>query len=554
MRRALGMIVVGAAISAVVVLGLGAGGHEEGSPRYWVQLDNAFGLVNGADLKIAGVRAGKITEMKVDMRSHKALVGIQVNGGAGNFNSLRSDVFCESKPQSLIGEYFIDCQPGTARTKLRPGSTIPVTHTASTIPADLVQNILRLPYRERLRLIVNELGTAVAGREGDLNAAIRRASPALRETDKVLAILAQQNLVIRDLTTNADTVITALANNRADVGRWVVEARRTSQASAERNVDLAATFHKLPGFLEELRPTMAALGRVADEQTPALSDLNASSGQLTRFFKDLGPFADASRPSFKSLGAASTVGDQAVKSANKTGTIRLLKNFAGPTPEVGKNLAIVLRDLDNPKRAAEVDARAAQSTGRPAPTGYSGLEALLTYVYDNALAINIFDRNSHILKVSVFANECAPYRNADTLKNPNPISPGGPTGPELLAKCLAWLGPHQPGINEPDPTAGQRAAAASQRTANRGRRGATNVSTGGQPAPGAPAPTNGPSSSGAPSGKAPPIDLKRTLGQLLGTLPNLPSVPTLPTGPGAPSQTPSSKQGAQALLNYLLGP
>src|SRR2546423_7799949 len=358
------IIGAGEALSAFVFLALGAGGHEKGSPSYWVELDNAFGLVNGADLKIAGVRAGKIADMKVDMKTHRALIGIRVDGSKGDFNSLRSDAFCESKPQSLIGEYFVDCQPGRAATKLKPGSRISVGHTASTIPADLVQNVLRLPYRERLRLIVNELGTAVAGREGDLNAAIRRASPALRETDQVLAILAQESRVIRDLTTNADTVITALANNRADVGRWVVEARRTSQASAERNVDLAATFHKLPGFLEELRPTMAALGRVADEQTPAFRDLNATSGQLTRFFRDLGPFADASRPSFSSLGQASQVGDQAVESANKTGTIRLLRSFAAPTPELGKNLAIVLQDLDNPRPAAEADSRAAQPPRR----------------------------------------------------------------------------------------------------------------------------------------------------------------------------------------------
>jgi hypothetical protein len=186
------------------------------------------------------------------------------------------------------------------------------------------------------------------------------------------------------------------------------------------------------------------------------------------------------------------------------------------------------------------------------PTGYSGLEALLTYVYDNALAINIFDQNSYILKVSLFANECAPYRNADTLKNPNPISPGGPTGPQLIQRCAAWLGPHQPGVTTPDPTAGPRAAAPG-RAATRGRRGAPNVSAGAQPAPGTPT-TNGPPSTGAPSGKAPPIDLKRTLGQLLGTLPNLPPVPKLPKAPGVPSQAPSSKQGAEALLNYLLAP
>jgi virulence factor Mce-like protein len=564
MRRLLSIVVVGAALSAFVFLALGAGGHEKGSPSYWVELDNAFGLVNGADLKIAGVRAGKISDMKVDKRTHRALIGIRVDGSKGDFNSLRADAFCESKPQSLIGEYFMDCQPGTSRTKLRSGSRIAVTHTASTIPTDLVQNVLRLPYRERLRLIVNELGTGVAGREGDLNNAIRRASPALRETDKVLAILAQQNLVIRDLTTNADTVITALSNNRADVGRWVVAARNTAQASASRNVDLAATWAKLPGLLEQLRPTMAALGRVADEQTPALRDLNATSGQLTRFFRDLGPFSDASRPSFSSLGQASQVGDQAVKSANQSGTVRLLKTFAAPTPELGKNLAIILRDLDNPARAVESDPRAAKATGRPAPTGYSGLEALLQYVYDQEQSTNVFDSNGYILKIVAFGGECAPFRNADTLNNPKPVSPepGAPTGPQLLKDCGAHLGPTQPGLNATDPTARAATASSARERSTAGASAGTQDSNtaAAQPAPNAAAPSTGSSGTSKPPL---PVDLKKTLDQLLGHVPGLPKVPGVPQQlpqsvtnqvPGQVNNTPLSKQDQQALLNYLLAP
>jgi virulence factor Mce-like protein len=555
----LSIVVVGGALSAFVFLALGAGGHEKGSPSYWVELDNAFGLVNGADLKVAGVRAGKISDMKVDMKTHKALIGIRVDGSRGDFNSLRTDAFCESKPQSLIGEYFMDCQPGTAPTKLKPGSRIAVSHTASTIPADLVQNILRLPYRQRLRLIVNELGTAVAGREGDLNNAIRRASPALRETDKVLAILAQQNLVIRDLTTNADTVITALSNNRADVGRWVVAARRTSEASASRNVDLAATWAKLPGFLEQLRPTMAALGRVADEQTPALRDLNATSVQLTRFFKDLGPFSDASRPSFSSLGQASQVGDQAVKSANKSGTVRLLRNFASPTPEVAKNLGIILKDLDNPARAVESDPRAAKATGRPAPTGYSGLEALLQYVYDQEQSTNVFDSNGYILKIVAFGGECAPFRNAETVNNPNPISPepGAPNGPKLLKDCGAHLGPTQPGINAADPTARAASPTSTREHTTAGGSAGTQDSNTAAARPTAPAaPSNG--SAGASKPQL-PVDLKKTLDQLLGHLPAVPKVPGVPqqlpqSVTNQVNNAPLSKQDTQALLNYLLAP
>ena len=40
--------------------------------------------------------------------------------------------------------------------------------------------------------------------------------------------------------------------------------KTTSELTAERRNDLQATFHKLPAFLTELRPTMVSLGRTAD--------------------------------------------------------------------------------------------------------------------------------------------------------------------------------------------------------------------------------------------------------------------------------------------------
>jgi ABC-type transporter Mla subunit MlaD len=96
-----------------------------------------------------------------------------------------------------------------------------------------------------------------------------RAVPALRETDQVLAILADQNKVLADLTTDADAVIGDLAKNRTNVGRFVTETRQTAAASAERREQIAASLERLPAFLRELEPTMEKLGAATDAQTPA---------------------------------------------------------------------------------------------------------------------------------------------------------------------------------------------------------------------------------------------------------------------------------------------
>jgi virulence factor Mce-like protein len=436
-RRLLATALVLAACGVFWLLGAGAGGDGQGGTEFKVELDNAFGLIEGADLKIAGVRAGKITSLAVDRRTHRALVGFKVT--RNGFGSLRTDATCESRPQSLIGEYFLDCQPGTAATKLRDGATIAVTRTSSTVAPDLVNDILRRPYRERLAIILSELGAGVAGNARNLDDAIRRASPALRETDKVLATLARQNRILADLATNADKVVGDLAANRRDVGRWVDEAGRTAQLSAERKADIAAGFRKLPGFLEQLRPAMAALGQTAEAQTPALANLRRSAKGLTELFQRLAPFSQASQPAFKALGQASAVGTKAVKAA--VPVVDELNRFAAGTPELGNNLAMVLEHLDDPSHYVEDDPRAARLTGRARPTGYSGLEALLAYVFDQANSTNIYDRNGHILKVAPYLNDCADYADVQVAKKP-----------DIAARCSAALGPNQPGLNFPDPT------------------------------------------------------------------------------------------------------
>ncbi len=491
MRRIAATILLLCSLGTFWVFGGGAASGDSGT-KYWVELDNAFGLIEGGDVKIAGVRAGKISDMELDRDTMRAKVQIEIT--RNGFGSLRSDVHCSSRPQSLIGEYFVDCLPGTAAEHLPPGSTIGVDKTDSTVAPDLVNNVLRKPYRERLALIINELGAAVAGNEQNLNDAIRRASPALRETDKVLAILADQNKVLADLTVNADKVVGDLARNKEDVGRWVDEARDTAVASAERRDDIAAGFHRLPGFLQELTPTMKALGQTADAQAPALRNLRASAAQLERFFGLLGPFADASRPAFKALGKAAKTGDTALKSAKPV--VTELRRTARGAPELGKNLATVLSHLDDPSHAVENDPRAARATGRAAPTGYTGLEALLQYVYDQTMSSNIYDQNEHILKISLIPpnDDCANYADIARAK-------------EVGDHCSVALGPNQPGINFTDPSRPADAAA-------RRKKASTEKFGGNRPdapatTPTAPAPTTGTPTTTKP--KLPTIDIPEIL-------------------------------------------
>src|SRR5687768_5375132 len=161
MRRALSVLVVVAAAAAAVVL-TGASDEAQGK-RYWVVFDNAFGLVEGGDLKIGGVRAGTVNTFKLtDTEPYKVAVEVEVT--EPGFDALRTDSECRVRNQSLIGEYYVDCEVGTAKDKLPEGGTVPVERTSSSIPPDLIASVMRRPYRERFRLILSELGVGLAGR------------------------------------------------------------------------------------------------------------------------------------------------------------------------------------------------------------------------------------------------------------------------------------------------------------------------------------------------------------------------------------------------------
>ncbi len=274
------------AVGAFLVLSTGASNSGSANGTYKIELDNAFGLTSGADFKVAGVKAGTITSIDLpqgcingDVEKCHALVTVQVSQpGLGSFHS---DAFCQSRPQSLIGEYFVECEPGTKGKVLKAGSTIPVTHTQSTIPADLLANIMRMPYRERLTLIINELGAAVAGRSGDLAAALRRAVPALTETDNLLNLLANDSNNIQQLTVNSDSVVTALANNTTTVDRFIDEANRIAIHTADQQTALRGSLQQLPTFLEQLRPSLRQLGATTDANLPVLVNLSGDAANST---------------------------------------------------------------------------------------------------------------------------------------------------------------------------------------------------------------------------------------------------------------------------------
>ena len=252
-----------AALFAAAAAGAATVAGADDTHTYKLEMYDAFGLVPDAEVKVAGVNAGTITDLDIN-EEKRALVTIELSGPLA---VLGDETECKSEPQSLIAEYFLDCQP--AGEPLPDGATVPKLVT-QTVQNDLVLNTMRLPYRQRLSLLINEFGTALAGNPENLNEAIRMGAPALQDLHAALRILAQQNRTIAQLNVDSDQIVGKLEARTQDVVRFVEEAGDTAVASAARRDDLSTDFDLLDDVLRELNPTMAELENVAvgDDAAP----------------------------------------------------------------------------------------------------------------------------------------------------------------------------------------------------------------------------------------------------------------------------------------------
>jgi ABC-type transporter Mla subunit MlaD len=382
MKRALLVLAIGA-VTAVATLG--AGGTD---PTYRVDaiFDSTANLIPGQDVKIAGARVGQVSGIHLT-DARKARVEMNVEEG---FAPFRADAECTIRPQSLIGEKFIECLPGTPdRPPLAEGDdgapTVPLENTHSPVDLDLVFAALRQPYAQRLSIILNELGTGVAGRAEDMNAAIRRANPALQEINDVLRILDHDRAALGRVVSQSDRVIAELARRRGQVTSFIDRSDRVAREVAGRRGELGQTLERLPPLLDQLQPTADRLAALASDATPTLHDLRRAEPGAEALLADFDPVADAARPALKRLAETSEVGRRAVRAAR-------------PVAAKLKPVASILRPI------AELAADLQDSVRNS-----GAIEGLQLYAFYGAGAQARFDQFSHILPSYQLATPCQQY-------------------------------------------------------------------------------------------------------------------------------------------------
>ncbi|HEU4392850.1 MAG TPA: MlaD family protein [Solirubrobacterales bacterium] len=400
------------AVVAVVLIASGGGGNGN---AYLVRavFDNGAFMVPGEQVRVAGANVGTIESVDVSKPGEpvayrggemvavpgKAIIVLNITDPG--FRDFRSDGGCHIRPQSLIGEKFVDCRltlpraPGSpappALKQVPDGEEgagqylLPLGRNSASVDPDLINDIQSLPYAQRFRLIFNELGAGFAGRGGDLEVLVKRANPVLRDIDRLFGILAAQRDRLAQLSTDSDKILGPFARERAHVAGFFTNAGAAAQASSERGAQLEASLRKLPTFLREFRLTMRSLQGFSDAAAPVFSDLGTAAPSFTEATQLLTPFSEATTVALKSLGETGEAAGPIFREADPIvrKTTELARTGVNPTTE----LARLFTNLRQTK----------------------GWDGLVELIYNTSASLNVFDQYGHYGRTLITLSNCLDY-------------------------------------------------------------------------------------------------------------------------------------------------
>src|SRR3954447_22120640 len=266
-----------------------------------------------ADVRVAGVRVGKVRGKELDPHGNRTLATIELDP---KFAPVRKNAKAILRQKTLLGETYVELTPGT------PGSpTIPENGTLSnarvtpTVELDEIFTVFDPQTREAFKAWQQDLDASYTGRGQDLSDSFGNLPTFATDATALLKIFDEEGTPLQRLVRDTGGVFSALTQDEGALHGLIVNSEAVFSATASQNDSLAETFRIFPTFLDESRLTLARLRTfavdtrplirdlrpVARDLKPTLHDVRLLAPDLRRLFRDLGPLIDASKKGLPAL-------------------------------------------------------------------------------------------------------------------------------------------------------------------------------------------------------------------------------------------------------------
>jgi len=241
----------------VLALILGAAGTVAagtGISGYTVKLDftNADGLVEGNDVTIAGVHAGRVQTLSLGNNVAVANVALD-----SKFAPLHSGSKAIIRQLGLLGNHYIEIVPGTGQGTLDSGAEIGVDSTTSPTDLDQINAIFDAPTRDKLKQMTLQGKIALGGRAQTLNHDLEQLRNLALAAEPTVGILDDHQVALDRATVAFDTFTQKLAVEDASLRGLVSHGSSVLDAIQQQDTQLAGLLQHGDASLTKLNTVLA---------------------------------------------------------------------------------------------------------------------------------------------------------------------------------------------------------------------------------------------------------------------------------------------------------
>jgi phospholipid/cholesterol/gamma-HCH transport system substrate-binding protein len=241
---------------------------------------NAPPIQSGTAVRIAGVNVGKVAKVESlggDSPGVKVVMKLEDSA-----LPIHKDAELTARPRIFLeGNMFLELKPGTPDAgEVEDGDTIPVSQTAAPVQLDQVLGTLKTSTRKQLQALLAGYGAALneqpaPGEDDDqdpdtqgetggqaLNDSLEYSADALRGGAIVnQATLGTELHDLSKLVAGQQKVTRALASRETALKDLITNFNTTVGALATEEINLRATVRELPRVLEAAGPALDSLNR-----------------------------------------------------------------------------------------------------------------------------------------------------------------------------------------------------------------------------------------------------------------------------------------------------
>ncbi|GAB2815536.1 MCE family protein [Actinocorallia aurea] len=262
-----GVALAGIAVGITLALNLDSLPVIGGGTTYHAQFAEAAGLKEGEEVRIAGVKVGKVTGMELE--GDHVRVDFKVTEDVRVGDATRVEI----KIKTLLGAHFLALDP-RGRTEQKPGQAIPISRT--TTPYEVV------PAISDLATTVEDIDTDQLAQSFDTLSETFENSPeeikaSLRGLRRISETISSRDDDLSELIDRAKDVTGVLNDRQDDLVQLVQDGDRVLQAVKARR----QTIHELLVNTYALAQQLNALiDENEDEIKPLLANLKKVTGIL----------------------------------------------------------------------------------------------------------------------------------------------------------------------------------------------------------------------------------------------------------------------------------